>query len=245
MVRLIVDSSARDRTKWPASDEYDLVLEDPIQHAAGVTLVTTDVPFTASTVGPGSDRLRIFAGGTITEVAVDHGDYADAGAIQAALQIALRREFPNSRVDLQDGGLLELVMQQAFELRDVDATDSLAYALGLPTRVVTHAKLRTPGGAEFTMLGLRPPQLDGERYLVLHTTFGGVVAGRLKSPTNNITNATGIVRPGVCDVHKACMAPLQPVLSQLRKIHIRLTRPDGGRYDFRGADHCLEFLVRT
>jgi hypothetical protein len=248
MVRLVIDSSARDHALWPHPDDYAIVLDDPVQRVEAVCLVETDIPASGSTFGPGNDALSVSSGPRLPDghrrpsktVRLAHGDHAGAIEMAAELNAALMRANLEHAVNAAvDTGIITLTSDEPFALMDAGLPDSAADALGARSRADTDAAM-LPNGT-FAMVFQRPPSPGGSlRYWALHMDFSGTVGGRIKSPINHMCGALAAVTPGQRCIRNAPTTPLQRAVRHLQRVHVRLTRPHGDRYDFRGADHRIE-----
>lgn len=135
----------------------------------------------------------------------------------------------------------------AFRIR---AYGSIANVLGIPSMPLsgfasvdgdTHSiESQAAAGGTYEVEFPRPVETDPVKvdpYLILSAD----VAGSLESPGTTGDGATSTILPGRQDIAQPLKCDMDR--KEVDRIRITIKRVDGNKYDFRGYDHRLEFLI--
>lgn len=243
--RLVIDSLCRriDETV----DDYTVEFSESLK-ADTLALVASDVPFSAWTVSDGCDLVVFEQAGVKHDIRLTHGNVPDIEGLALNLQNAINGVVSGGsvavNVDDADTGHLVVDSDSAF---DVSATACTARLLGLRPRPVSGRDADSPTPVSSVLDAtdgrhrVRLPfeaDLEPDRYLLLKLD---VTAGALTSPAQASDGSVSVLRPGPIDIaHPFACATSRKAFDRMR---VTITRIDGSRYDFRGRDHRLEFLI--
>lgn len=229
MTRLLIDSSMRTACEEP--DDYTVTIDDPIKNVKTISLLVADIPFCAPTIGRGNDSLTLTVGSVRHNVTLPHGHI---DTVQGIADVVSQLLPPDTSCTVS-GGCLRLSNPND-SITVSDATCARVCGLrAAPDSTIT-SKWDAGAGAHVVEFPYAP-QLDPERYLLVHVEGAGGIA----SPSQDTAGAVAAVKNGTPDIAVPVVSTLDSRL--LTKMRVRIIRPQGTPYDFMGRDHLLEFLV--
>lgn len=238
--RLVVDS----RCRIPREDADNITVEfsSPLK-AHTLSLASYNVPFSAPTVSTGCDQLTFENNGTAGDVRMRHQALESVGDLAACLSQAINERFPGAGITVENDPSGRLVVTSPNPFRLSTLSSSVARLLGIPSAPLHKPELvqytdSAPGEDEkHTATFKHRPDLSPEPYLLLRTS----VAGSETSPNPHAQDCMSVLLPGNIDV--ALPFPCTTSWSEFWRMTVTITRADGSRYDFDGADYRLEFLI--
>ena len=241
--RLIIDS----RSRLPSDDADNFTVEfpSPLQ-ASTLSLASYNVPFSAPSVSKGCDQLTFELDGTAGDVRLRHQTLENANDLALCLEQAINDRFPDAgvTVEMATNDRLSVTSPKPFRLST--QSSSVARLFGVPSAPLNNPELvqYTESATEEDQFGVKhtatfkhKPDLSPEPYLLLRTS----VAGSVTSPNPHAQDCMSVLLPGNVDV--AIPFPCTTSWSDFWRMTVTVTRADGSRYDFNGADYRLEFLI--
>ena len=262
---LVVSSADRNSDAYPNTHDFVLNLEKPLTDVVSLELVNGCVPRTDYNVNACSNLVHFqeTAGATLVAT-VPVGNYDIAGllpAVGAAMTAASASGVTysasvsplTSRVTVSAAGgsaaTFALVAGTPQRFGDAQRTwyvpGTLLRSLGFAP-----AGASTAAGGSVTATGVY--KLSGSDSVLISLDQAAVLQG----PSDVAQDAFCIINFGdqawgsvkaikMSDFGTKNTKFFNPVLKRLQRMHFRFMRPEGGAYDFNGADVTLVFEVKT
>lgn len=269
LVRLVVDSRARNRSAFPSPSAYEVELPYDLHNVTFAKLVASRIPFVAYTIGESNNALQFATAGSETlvrEAKIEPGDYADGEALAAAVEAAMnaavggteafRVTYSNRTDNFTIAGtrFFQLALGQQQEvynstLAPQPPRNSIGAVLGFGSAVYA-AGFDAASTSVYRHVVKSPFRMNlgasNDAAVVSIDQFDLNV-----SPLSALHGSFAIIgKPADgCAVaaqdhdHEQFCRCFSPPLGRLSKLRVALTDLEGKPFDAQNQDHRLEFIL--
>jgi hypothetical protein len=235
---IVIDSRDRDKLAYPRPDSYEIKLPDDIENVTSIKLLVADIPFSRFDVDGRNSTFKL--DGVLVDI--PHGDYASLDALASAATSVMvsHRADVKMEYDARADAFVISSTSNAFQV-DFASKCSSGAILGYGEDVYESSLI---DGVHV----VRPPFRRtpcADRYLILSLKPNAEVL----TSSNNATHREFAIIPNPslplpdCDSDLRYEKTWSVPLARLSRIKIQIIDYDGRPYDFRNANHRVEFLI--
>lgn len=233
--RIVLDSSVRDKARFPTSDRFDADLTElELRDVKEIRLVYASVP-PEPHIAFGRDRLYVRSNGVDFVVVIRRGRYSAARSIASQVSLHLQQTVTNATMTaIYYGAGIKITSDAAFSL--LEGPDSAARVLGFSAPASSNVEVASH------VLYANSQPMDGSdgSDAVAVVKIDGVHGMRSNSAV--LDRAFAVLHDGrVIDPMTAHGSnPSEPFV---KRLSVSIVRRDGERYDTGGRDVTLHLDV--